>query len=114
MKQRSFTSKLTVENRTDFTIEGLLIEHKSYQDEDNPNMVIVTNLKPGRSVSCNWTFETTAPSISANIISSIFSLGLSNIKAKWGKDYWLLTMKTSNSSHMLTTNNNYAINFNTT
>lgn len=56
MKQRSFTSKLTVENRTDFTIEGLLIEHKSYQDEDNPNMAIVTNLKAGRSVSCNWTF----------------------------------------------------------
>lgn len=75
-------------------------------------MAIVTNLKPGAKASCDWTFETKGPSIATNIVASFFTLGLSNIRTSWGKDYWLLTMKTNHSSRQVTTNNSHILTFN--
>lgn len=58
----------------------------------------ITNLSPGDAQQFYLNFSLNSPSTTGNIFLSIFTLGLSNLAVDWGKDYWLMTMKTNKYS----------------
>lgn len=54
----------------------------------------VFNLSPQEKVCCKWNFGIEGPTVFGCVMANIFTAGVCNIWKNYGKDYWLLTLKT--------------------